>query len=84
MENKVFIGGLCYSTNETELLTLMEKFGHVTSIRIVVDIATGKSKGFGFVTFEKQKEAEDAITALNNTMFKERMVGVKKYLPKTR
>ena len=74
---KIFLGGLNYSTSEAFLLSELSKFGKVLSIRIIVNYQTGKSKGYGFVTFENQEDAQKAIDELNNTYFDGRRIGVK-------
>lgn len=82
MGNKVFIGGLSYSTTEKSLLDLLSTCGHVVSIRIVLDHETGKSKGFGFATFSKPEEVALAIEKLNGQQLDNRRIGVKEYIKK--
>lgn len=77
VNNKVFIGGLNYSTTEQTLMQELSKYGVVTAIRIVTDRDTGRSKGFGFATFETADGAQKAIDALDNQMFDGRRIGVK-------
>ena len=84
MNNKIFVGGLNYNTTEASLRAALEVFGKVLSIRIVTDFETGKSKGFGFVTFEKPEAAEKAIENLNNQIFDGRRIGVKPAIDKNR
>jgi len=66
MQNKLFIGNLPFTMEEEELKTKLEEFGKVESIKIIKDRETGKSRGFGFASYETQAEAEKAIVALNN------------------
>jgi RNA recognition motif-containing protein len=63
MGNKVFCGGLSWGTDELGLQMAMTDFGPVKEVKIVTDRDTGKSKGFGFVTFEDSTGAEAAIKA---------------------
>ena len=84
MNNKIFVGGLNYNTTEVSLRAALEVFGKVLSIRIVTDFETGKSKGFGFVTFEKPEAAQKAIENLNNQIFDGRRIGVKPAIDKNR
>ena len=84
MNNKIFVGGLNYNTTEVSLRAALEVFGKVLSIRIVTDFETGRSKGFGFVTFEKPEAAEKAIENLNNQIFDGRRIGVKPAIDKNR
>ena len=82
MGNKVFIGGLSYETTEKKLTEALNQYGKVTALRIIVDRETGRSKGFGFATFEDSMQADKAIEALDNTEFDGRRIGVKKAIDK--
>jgi RNA recognition motif-containing protein len=84
MGKKVFIGGLSYQTSEQSLLEHLQKVGHVTSIRIITERETGKSKGFGFATFGDDASAQAAIETLNGQEFEGRHIGVKPYIEKQR
>jgi RNA recognition motif-containing protein len=75
--NKIFVGGLNYQTSEQQLKDELGRFGKVISIRIVTDKETGRSKGFGFATFENDCDAVKAIDELNNSVFDGRRIGVK-------
>ena len=77
MKNKIFIGGLSYDTSEDMLKAELDKCGKVISIRIVTDSKTGKSKGFGFATFENEEQAKNAIQMFDNTILHGRRIGVK-------
>lgn len=61
----IYVGNLSYNVTETQLKTLFEEFGAVTSASLIKDKYSGESKGFGFVEMEKQNEAEEAIKGLN-------------------
>lgn len=61
----IYVGNLSYSVTETQLKTLFEEFGEVTSANLIKDKYSGESKGFGFVEMNKQSEAEEAIKQLN-------------------
>ena len=50
--NKLFVGGLHYATRDPEFLRYFEDFGTVISSKVLFNRQTGKSRGFGFVTFE--------------------------------
>jgi nucleolin len=65
MSNKLFVGGISYSTSEDSLRDAFSKFGNVTEVRIVTDRESGRSKGFGFVTFETDEEANNAASELD-------------------
>ena len=65
MNNKIYVGGLPYSTTEKQLEELFSSHGSVQSARIIMDKFTGRSKGFGFVEMASAEVAEAAIKALD-------------------
>ncbi|MEE8161870.1 MAG: RNA-binding protein [Acidobacteriota bacterium] len=65
--NKLYVGGLPYSTTENELEDLFAEHGTVESVRVITDRMTGRSKGFGFVEMGSQEAAEAAIAKLNDS-----------------
>lgn len=65
MENKLYVGNLSYSSNESSLQTLFEQAGTVKSVQIIKDRETGRSKGFAFVEMETEEEAQKAIGLFN-------------------
>lgn len=67
MSTKLYVGGLPYSTTESELNTVFAAHGTVESTRIIADKFTGQSRGFGFVEMSTAEEAQAAITALNGS-----------------
>ena len=85
---QLFIGSLPYSTTECELLTELEQYGKVSTIRIVIESDKdhpryGKSKGFGFITMETIEGAQRVHESMNNKPYKDRIIGVKRYVPRT-
>jgi RNA recognition motif-containing protein len=62
----IFVAGLPYDLDDAELEEIFEKFGKVTSAKVAMDKATGKSRGFGFVEMPVETEAKEAIEGLNN------------------
>ena len=62
---QLFVGNLTYSTTESELRALFEKYGRVSSVRLPTDQGTGKVRGFAFVTMPRMEDAEEAATRLN-------------------
>lgn len=62
----LFVAGLPYDVDDAELEEIFEKFGKVISAKISIDRNTGKSRGFGFVTMEKEEDGNDAIELLND------------------
>ena len=61
----IFISNLNYNTVEQELQALFENYGEVSSVKIVTDRETGRSRGFGFVEMPNDNEAKSAIEATN-------------------
>ncbi len=44
----IFVGGLPFKVDEKELRELFEKYGELTSVKLIIDKQSGRSKGFGF------------------------------------
>jgi cold-inducible RNA-binding protein len=61
----LYIGNLSFRTTEDELRAAFEPFGEVTSVKIITDSYTGKSRGFGFVEMANREEAMAAIEGTN-------------------
>jgi cold-inducible RNA-binding protein len=68
MESKLYVGNLPYSATEEELSTLFGQAGTVTSVAIIKDRETGRSKGFAFVEMSSSDEAQKAINMLTGHM----------------
>ena len=66
MAVQIYAGNLPYKIKEEELKKLFEAHGEVSSVKIVTDRETGRSKGFGFVEMPNEGEANNAISQLNN------------------
>ena len=80
----IYVGNLPYEVTDAELQEHFEKFGKVTSARVVMDKATGRAKGFGFVEMNDRAEAEKAIAGTNGADFKGRPLRVNESQPKPR
>lgn len=65
MSNRLFIGGLSWDTTTEGLKEAFSQFGTVTDAHIVTDRETGKSRGFGFITFASPADAEEAKKQMN-------------------
>ncbi len=66
MATKLFIGRLSFDTTEKTLTELFSEYGEVTSVAIIMDRATNRSKGFAFVEMSDAKAAQAAIDGLND------------------
>jgi len=67
MDTKLHIGNLPYSISEDELRELFGQAGNISSVVIIKDRYSGKSKGFGFVEMSSQTDAEEAIQRFNGS-----------------
>ncbi|CAA7020614.1 unnamed protein product [Microthlaspi erraticum] len=65
VEYRCFVGGLAWATQDQDLEREFSQFGKVTDFKIINDRETGRSRGFGFVTFEDEKSMRDAIEQMN-------------------
>jgi cold-inducible RNA-binding protein len=65
MAKKLYVGGISYNTNEEGLREHFAQAGDVESAVIIKDRETGRSKGFGFVEFTNDNEAQKAIEMFN-------------------
>ena len=65
MSKKLFVGGLSWDTDERGLRTAMEQFGDLDEVKIITDRDTGRSRGFGFVTFADAESANRAIAEMD-------------------
>ncbi len=79
---KLFVGGLPFTTTDDELKELFAAHGTVASATVVKDRDSGRSKGFGFVEFEKDEEGKAAEKALNGTEVGGRSISVAEARPK--
>ena len=78
----IYVGNLDYKVNENELEKLFSGYGTVSSVKIITDKYSGRSKGFGFVEMENDDEARKAITELNGTSLKSRDITVNEARPR--
>ncbi len=65
MSSKLFVGNLSFNTTENDLQDAFAAFGTVEEANLMMDRATGRPRGFAFVTMSTQEEAQKAIDALN-------------------
>ena len=74
--SKVYVGSLPFSATEAQITEMFAKFGKVTSVNIITDKYTNRSRGFAFVEMESEEEAQKAIAGLNGTDFEGRKIVV--------
>ena len=65
MSKKLFIGGLSWNTNEGGLRAAFEQYGELDEVKVVVDRNTNRSRGFGFITFQNDADAQTAIEEMD-------------------
>ena len=78
----IFVGSLPWSTDDQKLRDLFTQFGEVLNAKVIMDRATGRSKGFGFVEMSDDTQAADAIAKLNGTDFDGRTLVVNEARPR--
>jgi RNA recognition motif-containing protein len=61
----IYVGNLSYSLSESELRDAFAAYGEVSSVKVLMDRETGRSRGFGFVEMPNQSEAEIAVAEVN-------------------
>jgi cold-inducible RNA-binding protein len=76
MNNKLFVGNLSFNTTESSLKDTFAAYGTVTEANLMTDRATGRSRGFAFVTMSSPEEAQQAIDALNGKSIEGRALTV--------
>ena len=80
---KLFVGNLPYTTTNEELAEFFAQYGEVLSAAVIMDRATGRSKGFGFVEMANDAEADAAIAQADSAEFEGRKLTVSEARPKT-
>ena len=74
----MYIGNLSYNVRESDLRDVMEEFGTVDSVKLIIDRDTRRSKGFAFVEMPEDSEAQN----LNGATYEGRQMVVKEALPR--
>jgi len=74
--NRLFVGNLSYQTGENDLQDYFAQAGTVTSVNLMLDKATGKSRGFAFIEFATAEEAQKAIEQFHDKDFQGRAITV--------
>jgi RNA recognition motif-containing protein len=79
----IYVGNLSYDVTEGDLRQAFEAFGKVESAKIIMDMYSNRSKGFGFVEMPDNSEAQSAIDGLNDKEFKGRTLNVNQARPRS-
>ncbi|MGV3772141.1 MAG: RNA recognition motif domain-containing protein, partial [Verrucomicrobiales bacterium] len=82
MNTKLFVGNLSYQVTENDLQDVFSQYGTVTDVNLVLDRATGRPRGFAFVTMGDESGAEGAIQNLNGKELDGRAITVNEARPK--
>ena len=75
-QNRLFVGNLSYQTMENDLQECFAQAGVVTSVNLMLDRATGRSRGFAFVEFATPEEANKAVELFHGKEFQGRALTV--------
>ncbi|MBN1904435.1 MAG: RNA-binding protein [Deltaproteobacteria bacterium] len=78
----IYAGNLSYEVTEEDLKNAFSAFGEVTTVKVIKDEYSGRSKGFGFIEMTNKTEGDAAINGLNNTELKGRAIKVNEANPK--
>ncbi len=78
----IYVGNLPYQSTDEDLQAAFEAFGEVKSAKVIKDMATGRSKGFGFVEMADKAAGMEAIEKLDNTEMNGRNVRVNEARPR--
>lgn len=78
----IYVGNLAYQTTEDDLRSAFEGYGKVSSVNVIADKYTGKSKGFGFVEMDSDEEAKEAMSNLHDSEMNGRNMNVNEAKPR--
>lgn len=84
MSKKIFVGGISWNTDEEGLREAFSEYGNVVEAKIITDRETGRSRGFGFVTFEESSSVEQAVSAMDGQELDGRSIKVNEAQDKPR
>lgn len=82
MSKKLFVGNLSWGMTDADLQAAFAEFGEIEEAIIITDRMSGRSKGFGFVTFADDAAADAAIAAMDGKEIDGRPVTVNEARPK--
>ena len=76
MGKKLFVGSLAWATDSSGLQAAFERFGEVEEAIVISDRESGRSRGFGFVTFVEESSAQQAVSEMNGSQLDDRPIVV--------
>ncbi|WP_109027118.1 RNA-binding protein, partial [Klebsiella pneumoniae] len=76
VEYRCFVGGLAWATDDQALGRAFSSYGDVLESKVIHDRETGRSRGFGFVTFSSKEELDAAIEGMNGQTLDDRQITV--------
>ena len=79
----IYVGNLSFEVTEEDLRQAFESFGQLSSVRVITDRDTGRSKGFGFIEMSNDAEAQAAISGMNGKELKGRALKVNEARPRS-
>lgn len=82
MSKKLFIGSLAWATTDDSLKAHFEQCGPVASAKVITDRESGRSRGFGFVEYDDDKAADQAVEKLNGSDLDGRSINVSEARPR--
>ena len=81
MSKEVYVGNLPFKVGNVQLKELFSKYGEVTEAVVISDKYSGRSKGFGFVTFENDADADKAVSEMDGKEMEGRALKVNEARP---
>jgi RNA recognition motif-containing protein len=82
MEKRLYVGNLPFDTTEDDLHQLFSPHGQIVSTKLITDMETGRSRGFGFVEMSTEDEAKAAIEKMNKSKVGDRELTVNEARPR--
>ena len=76
MSKKIFVGGLSWGSDEETLREAFGRFGEMDDVRVITDRETGRSRGFGFITFSDDANAAKAVSEMDGSNLDGRTIRV--------
>ncbi|HRG89534.1 MAG TPA: RNA-binding protein [Chitinophagales bacterium] len=80
----IYVANISFRASEGQLKDLFQQYGEVSSVKIITDRETGRSRGFGFVEMPNDAEGKQAIAQLNGNSFQDRNLVVNEARPSTK